>query len=192
MSEQPEQPEGRFDITDAHGTLLEVERVERNGRVLINILEMEDSENSRGTNRMFITDDMEKIAAIRDALTAVLTHTTALSPASDAQLVELSRMYEATTQGEWYSDQLSNAVTCSGAWVAQFWSKQEFDFDNDFNNREFTAAIHNAFPSLLARQKLLTEVACSGVEHDDARLDYVTVQIPRDVWALVTAKDQAT
>ena len=32
---------------------------------------------------------------------------------------------------------------------------------------------------------LLAEVALSGVEHDDERLDYVTVQIDRGLWELI-------
>lgn len=33
-----------------------------------------------------------------------------------------------------------------------------------------------------AAQAMLAEVAHSGVEHDDPRLDYVTVQIDRRAW----------
>lgn len=42
-------------------------------------------------------------------------------------------------------------------------------------------------PSAEARDELLLEVAQSGVEFDDPRIDYVTVQIDRVTWDALRA-----
>lgn len=64
---------GVLDLTicDEKGNVLEVEVVRRKGqirKVLLNVLENEDDSNSQ----MMITEDLKKIAAVRDTLTRIL------------------------------------------------------------------------------------------------------------------------
>ena len=45
-------------------------------------------------------------------------------------------------------------------------------------------------PSDRSVDDLLAEVALSAMEHDDERLDYVTVQIDRGLWELIQMQRQ--
>ena len=52
----------------------------------------------------------------------------------------------------------------------------------DFGDEELETEVKRLNKSFRRLEELLYEIAISGVEHDDERLDYVTVQIDRITW----------
>lgn len=85
---------------------------------------------------------------------------------------------------------LSRLSRLGGKWGGniyrrEFWIKQ---VDAESIVREEFQAGSTQDLNLLRARDLLREVAQSGVEFDDARIGWVTVQIDRDVWDEIVAR----